>query len=121
MLFGRAPRTCRCGLSPRRADCGPLCIPHRMARMTAFARPLEEEIVAKDGQKRIVIGSEVSLSGALEGEHLIVLFDVSERARSEQLRRDLDGHLRQLQKMEAIGTFAGSLAHDFNNIMNAIL
>ncbi len=71
---------------------------------------IEAEVCCKDGAVRRVHASASFNAGRL----LVVFVDLTDRAK-------LEHELRQAQKLELVGQLAGGVAHDFNNIIQAVL
>ncbi|MEE8332517.1 MAG: PAS domain S-box protein [Alphaproteobacteria bacterium] len=94
-----------------------------------IGHPFEIDIVNKSGE---VIPVELSLStwstGEGEGEgkgkggsYIAGMYrDLRERKRAEIEHHHLQSQLFQAQKSEALGTLAGGIGHDFNNILAVI-
>jgi PAS domain S-box-containing protein len=86
------------------------------------AQANEYRLLTKSGEIR---WARTSSRPVLDGSHVVgvrgVLADVTRRVRAEQERRDLEVQLERARRMESLGTLAGGVAHDLNNILGPMV
>jgi PAS domain S-box-containing protein len=73
--------------------------------------PVEYKVTTKDGQERwVLVNSCIIYEDDEPAKAITIAHDITER-------RELEMKLRNAQKMEAISTLAGGIAHEFNNAL----
>jgi len=87
------------------------------------AKVVDWELIRKDGTVCVV---EISVSLIRDEKKRPTGFrgvarDATDRKRAEKEKKQLEAQLHIARKMEAIGTLAGGVAHDLNNILSGIV
>lgn len=63
---------------------------------------------------------QISVFRTQPGSFATVFEDITERKRNEAERRRLEAEVQHVQQLESLGSLAGGVAHDMNNVLQAI-
>ena len=96
-------------------------------RVLATGLPLSDVLLGvrtgDSGELRWAVCNAFADNDAMGGlRHVVLTFmDITSLQAAQREQKQLQTQLAQSQKMKALGTLAGGVAHDFNNILAAIL
>ena len=86
-----------------------------------YADNIESKFRCRNGEIKpgLISARVIDLNG--ENHVLTITRDISKWKKVEEEKKKLEAQLQRAQKMEAIGTLAGGVAHDLNNILSGIV
>lgn len=80
-----------------------------------------EQLLRIDGNAIDVEMSAIPINYQDQPSAIVFARDISEKIKMEKSQKELEAQLRNQQKLEAIGTLAGGVAHEINNPLSGIM
>jgi len=93
------------------------------ASRTISSGDVDRELKAETdiAEIRDLSGDLETMRSKLVGMNARLQKEIAEREQAEEERRSLERRLRHAQRLESLGTLAGGVAHEFNNVLQPIL
>lgn len=86
-----------------------------------FMRGLEIDYVDPNGHITPIEINATCMKTKDKGQILALCRDITQRKRAVEEQKILENRLQRAEKMEALGTMAGGVAHDLNNVLGVVI
>lgn len=93
----------------------------QLAERNEAVPPIEQIYLSLDGVKVYVDVTAVPIEFKGKDGAMVFVRNITERKKLESVQLEMEAQIRQQQKLEAIGTLAGGVAHEVNNPINGII